>query len=79
MVVIYTIPFLTLMLSQRDTCLQCMWETQHGFLARLLCTAYCWPVAVVIIVRMTLLLVTEMVAVRCIVKAMVTVMVNIDE
>lgn len=46
-----------------------MWKTQHGFLARVLCAAYCWPLVVVM----------EMVEVRGIVKAMVIVMVNMDE
>lgn len=46
-----------------------MWKAQHGFLARVLCAAYCWPLVVVV----------EMVEVRGIVKAMVIVMVSTDE
>lgn len=67
----YTIPCLTLMLSRRDTHLQCMWKEQHGFLARVLCAAYCWPLVVVVVM--------EMVEGRGIVKAMVIVMVSTDE
>lgn len=48
-----------------------MWKAQHGFLARVLCAAYCWPLVVVVV--------REMVEVRGIVKAMVIVMVSTDE
>lgn len=48
-----------------------MWKAQHGFLARVLCAAYCWPLVVVVVM--------EMVEGRGIVKAMVIVMVSTDE
>lgn len=49
-------------------------------MTRVLCTAHCWPlVVVIVVVRMILVVVIEMVEVRGVVKEMVIVMVNIDK